>query len=441
MTKKMSREKLSELFIRAKQGDSEAFALIYKETSAIQYYLAVKNTHDHAMAQDIVQELYIKLFTKIENIENPELLVAYLNRMNYNLSIDFMKKNNKEISLDLHDELEYIVDKNASFEKDFENESLISSALSQLENELREIVILRYMDGLKTKEIASLLNVSTRTVERKIKKSLKLLKEICKKNDSKAFAFGIFGMSYYVNQMDRSIYEMISRNRLEKIYPSIERALQENSIFEKNVEITNIGKSFFSSLLQHALLKNVLISGSIITISSSVILSPPIFNVNNKINSNFVEYEVAMFAHKNAKKITVYDENGNNLMNVENESKVNFKIMQNGEYVIEVEGENNQIGRKKIIVDNFDEEYPKLIDYSYIEGKVEISFKDEDGKIDYSSLVVYTASNEPVDFEIIASSETQCRIMFYIDENVRIRIKDNVGNEVVANIDLKTINN
>lgn len=174
MQKKLSHKELGKLVEKAKQGDKKAFEEIYLNTVSIQFYTALKHTHDEILAEDVVQELYLKLYSFLDKIENPNLLVAYLNKMNYTISMDLLKDSKKIISVDIQEMANDLVDPNSYFKQDFENEDIVSVALNQLEPNLKNVIMLRYVDKLKVKEIAKYLKVSDRTVFRLLAEAIKI---------------------------------------------------------------------------------------------------------------------------------------------------------------------------------------------------------------------------------------------------------------------------
>lgn len=136
---------------------------------------------DPQTAEDLVQDVFIQAHHKI-----PENARSYLLRSVHNKCADHFRrlavhKKYVEETLFVQDELEY-------FNPDAGRRSLVEApernvweAIDQLPPKCREIVKLRYEQGLKTPEISSVLGISSRTVETQLYKAMKQLRGVLRK--------------------------------------------------------------------------------------------------------------------------------------------------------------------------------------------------------------------------------------------------------------------
>ncbi|MDH7554543.1 MAG: RNA polymerase sigma factor [Spirochaetota bacterium] len=141
----------------------------YKEIFNYIYHL----TGSHETAEDILQETFINIieYSK-KNIINHDTVKSLLYRTAHNLSINYLKKNEKTDSLD--DDINYLpaastVDDDL-FAKEIHNE--VSNALQQLDTVSRSIFIMKRDNNYTNEEIAKLLHISERTVRRKLQSTL-----------------------------------------------------------------------------------------------------------------------------------------------------------------------------------------------------------------------------------------------------------------------------
>jgi len=88
-------EKLARLVERAKLGEEEAFAQLFYTFSKSVYYIGLRITKNEEDANDIIQETMFDLYKNLHTINNPQALVAYVNRVANNRCIDFLRKNNR----------------------------------------------------------------------------------------------------------------------------------------------------------------------------------------------------------------------------------------------------------------------------------------------------------------------------------------------------------
>lgn len=137
-------------------------------------------------AENLVQDLFIYLWERqdlFDSLNNPN---AFLFALIKNRSIDFLRHklvadNNKESIEDLKDrELQLKMYALEQFDENLlsvdDIEILLNNAINNLPDKCREIFILSRMEGLKYKEIADKLNISTKTVENHIVVALRKLK-------------------------------------------------------------------------------------------------------------------------------------------------------------------------------------------------------------------------------------------------------------------------
>lgn len=133
------------------------------------FQIAYQNCFIKSNAEDITQEVMIKLWKNLESFKTEEHLKAWLIRVTINTSIDNNRnfQNKKETELDENENL-YIQDENKE----------VFSELKKLKPESRNIIYLYYYQGYKTKEIAEMLNLNINTVSTNLARAKQQLKNI-----------------------------------------------------------------------------------------------------------------------------------------------------------------------------------------------------------------------------------------------------------------------
>lgn len=76
----MDHDMLASLVERVKQGDDNAFAAIYELFFKKVYYLAFRMLKNREDAQDVAQDMMIKLGKNLHSIQNPKALTTYINK-------------------------------------------------------------------------------------------------------------------------------------------------------------------------------------------------------------------------------------------------------------------------------------------------------------------------------------------------------------------------
>ena len=136
-------------------------------------------------ADDIVQDVFIKLFENLNSIHNKQSIKFWLFKTARNEMMTFYRstKNKKFIteSVDIED---FEIENKISLADEIENAELKKLILNELDNmndDFREVFLLKEYSGLSYKEIASLLNIDEELVKSRLYKARqKLINKISK---------------------------------------------------------------------------------------------------------------------------------------------------------------------------------------------------------------------------------------------------------------------
>ena len=85
-------ENIQDLVARVISGDMQAFEAIYQATYRQVYYTAFSFLKNEQNTLDVMQDTYITALTHLQQLENPERIVAWLNRIAVNKCKDFLMK-------------------------------------------------------------------------------------------------------------------------------------------------------------------------------------------------------------------------------------------------------------------------------------------------------------------------------------------------------------
>lgn len=171
-----------------KSGDKEAFTLLvkrYEKKILNILYLQLGNIPD---LEDLAQEVFIKVFKNIGSFRGESQFYTWLYRIAMNISYDYKRKNREIYSLDepLKEDEEDTFEKvlfDSSIEDPLsviETEELkekLRKFIKELPKEYQEVLVLREYEGLSYEEIAKILNCPIGTVESRLFRARKELKE------------------------------------------------------------------------------------------------------------------------------------------------------------------------------------------------------------------------------------------------------------------------
>lgn len=155
---------------RLKQGDESAYAELVEQYSNKLFSYAVSLSGDYALAKDIVQEVFISTYEHRKKLDKKYSLEGFLLRSAYNKFI-----NNYHKSKSIHKLKEkYILTLNQIMleiadTQDFNHKlSQVKTSIDKLPEKCKEIFVMSKREGLTNGEIATVLNISIKTVETQI---------------------------------------------------------------------------------------------------------------------------------------------------------------------------------------------------------------------------------------------------------------------------------
>lgn len=148
------------------------------------FFHALRFVQNEDDAEDIVADVFFDFWRRIDTIELDKGIATYLYRAVSSRALNHLRHQN--VAAVRIEALEAINEKRIEFmardnvEENVHSrdiESGIRNALSDLPDKCRQVFILSYINGLKSKEIAEAMDISVRTVDAHIYKALKLLRD------------------------------------------------------------------------------------------------------------------------------------------------------------------------------------------------------------------------------------------------------------------------
>mgnify|MGYP003393879039 CR=1 FL=1 len=139
---------------------------------------ANKILNDKDASEDVVQDVFLKFWSKRENINIIESVKSYLYRATINTSLNHLERNKKIIRLqntDLSNESISIKAGEELYHKELKGK--IDEAINQLPPKCKVVFVLSRYEGMKYQQIADHLDISIKTVENQMGKALKMLRE------------------------------------------------------------------------------------------------------------------------------------------------------------------------------------------------------------------------------------------------------------------------
>ncbi|SKC04605.1 RNA polymerase sigma-70 factor, ECF subfamily [Dyadobacter psychrophilus] len=158
------------------QCDEElAFRELYRRHARLLVHIAIRKTGLKSIAEDLVQETFVKFWLGRNKFDIQKNIQAYLNGMLKNNIINYFHQEQKKRTTTFLDE-EEVLDNDTSEYLEFNNlHEFYEQSLLKLPQKCREVFILS-RKGYSLKEIAASMEISEKTVEAHISKALKILR-------------------------------------------------------------------------------------------------------------------------------------------------------------------------------------------------------------------------------------------------------------------------
>lgn len=178
-------ENLEQVVARAKQQDVHALEILYCSYRDMVYSLAYSLTGSREDSEDILQEVFITVLTKVPSFRNETAFSSWLYKVTLNRARDHLRRRKQRpVTVGLDDDTlpllisshasnpEAVVSSKASLEE-------VHAALMGLPTKLRKAVVLRDVHGLSYREVSDILGIPVGTVKSRLSKGRLLLNRQC----------------------------------------------------------------------------------------------------------------------------------------------------------------------------------------------------------------------------------------------------------------------
>jgi len=164
-----------DLFLAVKNDSYVAFSQLFERFYRRLCLFVFRHTEDEDASQDVVQELFIKLWTNRHQIIIHDTVSAYLFRAARNASLNYLRsQKNKQHALEGMQPPEIQTD---SEDVEFENFLIqLRECVDQLPERSRQVFVMNRFQELKLADISEKLNVSVKTIKNQLWKSLQYLR-------------------------------------------------------------------------------------------------------------------------------------------------------------------------------------------------------------------------------------------------------------------------
>lgn len=175
-----------ELVLHIIKGRTELFSVIIDRYQSKVFSTACKYTHDYEEAQDLTQEIFIRLYNNLQSYKSKASFSTWLYRIAVNRCIDWMRKKKLHTVSAIYDSsgdevdiYDTIADIGGSLEEVFikqENSDYIKKVVEGLPEIYKTVIILYYFEDFSPQEISDIIGIPKRTIETRLYRGKNLLK-------------------------------------------------------------------------------------------------------------------------------------------------------------------------------------------------------------------------------------------------------------------------
>src|SRR6185312_14366433 len=155
----------------ARSGDLAAFELLMRENERLVLETALRLTGNLADAQDISQEVFLRLYKNLGKVQSPGALPAWLYRVTVNACHDLRRRRPAPEPIEMTEEpAAHEMDAQTSLTQ-AERRRALEMSLRLLPEKERAALVLRDLEGLSTEDVARVLGSSEATVRSQVSKA------------------------------------------------------------------------------------------------------------------------------------------------------------------------------------------------------------------------------------------------------------------------------
>lgn len=180
-----------QLVERLRRNDKSAFDALYRNYHLAVYRNIFRVTKNADIAEDILQEVYVRLWEKRKQFDPKQSISNWLFVISFNLSIDYCRKKLREQTMHRELLLSDTPDKNPSDALRIVEDqyNLLEQAIKQLPPQRRKVVKLCKLERKTYDEAAAELQISRNTVKDHLSAAMISMNDYIRKHANQAFLF------------------------------------------------------------------------------------------------------------------------------------------------------------------------------------------------------------------------------------------------------------
>ena len=177
----MNSSRLEDLIKRSREGDTLAMEAIYERYKRPIFNLVYRYTYNVAVAEDLLQDIFLKIFTHLKDLQTEKTFVGWLYRIAINTCYSYLRSMKTPLQKTIPlENVEKKIDKDASDIQANVLKKPLDDAIQNLPPKLKSVFLLHEVQGYKHREIAQMLGCSVGTSKSQLFKARMKLRQFLK---------------------------------------------------------------------------------------------------------------------------------------------------------------------------------------------------------------------------------------------------------------------
>jgi RNA polymerase sigma-70 factor (ECF subfamily) len=169
---------LKDVIRRSRKGDIQAMEAIYNHFNRPLFNLVYRYTYNSEMAEDLLQDIFLKVFSHLHDIRNEETFVGWIYRIAVNTCYSYLRRKKSQLQRTLPlDEVEGKIEGENYKSGDEIMKKSLDDAIQNLPDKMKSTFILHDVQGFKHREISQMLGCSTGTSKSQLFKARMKIRE------------------------------------------------------------------------------------------------------------------------------------------------------------------------------------------------------------------------------------------------------------------------
>ncbi|MHC4679179.1 MAG: RNA polymerase sigma factor [Planctomycetota bacterium] len=156
-------------------GDIESFGELCRRYYAAMAAIAYAVVSDHQLAEDVAQESFARALVRIKSLKERAKFAPWLAAICRNVAKDMIAAKAKRISTEDISHVEELANHD-------EHDRAIRRAIEQLPESAKDLVVLRYYDGLSYEQISSVLGISKASINGRLTRAKRKMADYLKRS-------------------------------------------------------------------------------------------------------------------------------------------------------------------------------------------------------------------------------------------------------------------